>query len=161
MNTFVNQNSGTNTLTFAERVLRVTLGTAFVGSIFTPAPMLGLEVVLPLIGSYAVVSGMTGTGILRSFLGDQSALYRGVQLALSIALIGTVFIANTEPLGLMAILPMAGIYSALAALLGHSPVNAVLQAAKVIPHIVSTSIQMDVGNTPNASHKTGPMSHVA
>lgn len=163
MKTFINNNSGTNSLTFAERVLRVTLGTAFVGSIFAPTTMLGWQVVLPLIGSYAIVSGMTGIGILRSFLGDQSALYRSVQLALSIALIGTVFIANTEPLGFIAILPMVGIYSALAALLGQSPVNAIIQAAKVIPHIVSTGVQMDVANhnTPNASYKTQHISHVA
>lgn len=132
-----NQNTGTKTLTFIERILRVAVGSAFIGTIFTTsATVLLWQVMLPLLGSYAVVSGITGISIVRSFLNEQPALYRSFQLALSAALIGTVFIANTAPLGLLVLLPMVGIYNALAALLGQSPVNAIMQAAKVIPHVV-------------------------
>lgn len=137
MNMIANQNTGTKTLTFIERVLHVAIGSAFIGSIFASgATVLHWQVILPLLGSYAVVSGITGIGILRSFFDDQPALYRSFQLALSAGLIGTVFIANTAPLGLAVLLPMVGIYNALAALLGQSPVNAIIDASKVIPHII-------------------------
>ncbi len=137
MNTIANQNTGTKTLTFIERILRVAVGSTLIGSIFTTAgTVVEWQVMLPLLGSYAVVSGMTGISIVRSFLNDQPALYRSFQLLLSAVLIGTVFIVNTTPLGLMVLLPMIGIYTAFAALLGQSPVNTVLEAARVIPHIV-------------------------
>ncbi len=163
MNTFVNQSSGTNTLTFAERALRVAVGCAFIGSIFTTTAVFDWQVVLPLIGSYAVVSGMTGTGILRSFLGDRSALYRGTQLVLSIGLIGTVFIDNTAPLGLIALLPIIAIYTALAALLGQSPVSVVIQAAKVIPHIVTSGAILETLETTgrDTARNAETLSHVA
>lgn len=162
MNTIANQNTGTKTLTFIERILRVAVGSAFIGSIFTTAEtVLHWQVMLPLLGSYAVVSGITGIGILRSFLDDQPALYRVFQLALSAGLIGTVFIANTAPLGLMVLLPMVGIYNALAALLGQSPVNAVIDAAKVIPHIVTPSGVL-IEATHNAKrNNAAKLSHVA
>jgi hypothetical protein len=163
MNMIATRNTGTNTLTFTERVLRVAVGSAGIGSIFTTtASVLGWQVVLPLIGSYAVVSGMTGTGILRSFLGDSSALYRGVQIALSAGLIGTVFIANTAPLGLIAILPIVGIYTALAALLGQSPVSAVIEAAKVVPYIVAPTGGLAEATTRDARRSNvATLSHVA
>lgn len=149
MNTIANLATETKTLTFVERILRVAVGSAFIGSIFTTAStVLHWQVMLPLLGSYAVVSGMTGVSILRSFFNDQSVLYRIFQLALSAALIGTIFIADTAPLDLVVLLPMAGIYTALGALLGQSPVNVVMEAAKAIPHILKPS---DVLNK-NSSH---------
>jgi len=163
MNTIATQDTGTNTLTFAERVLRVAVGSALIGSVFTTtASVLGWQVLLPLLGSYAVVSGMTGTGILSSFLDNRSALYRGVQIALSASLISTVFIANTAPLGLITLLPMIGIYTALAALLGQSPVSAVLEAAKVIPHIVIQSgVLPEVATHDVRRNKAANIRHVA
>lgn len=132
-----NQNTGTKTLTFIERILRVAVGSAFIGSIFaTSDTVLLWQVMLPLLGSYAVVSGITGISIVRSFLDEQPALYRGFQLVLSAVLVGTVFFVKTSPLGLLVLLPMVGIYNALAAVLGQSPVNALIEATRVIPHIV-------------------------
>jgi hypothetical protein len=163
MNTIANQNTGINTLTFVERVLRVTVGSAFIGSIFTAtATVLDWQVVLPLLGSYAVVSGMTGTGILRSFLDSRPALYRGVQIALSVGLISTVFIDNTAPLGLIAILPIIGIYAAFAALLGQSPVNAVIEATKVVPYIVAPPGELTETSARSARrNNVATLSHVA
>jgi len=163
MNMPTNRNTGTNTLSFAERVLRVAVGSAFVGSIFaTTTTVLDWQVVLPLIGSYAVVSGLTGTGILRSFLDNRPTMYRSVQLALSAVLIGSVFIDNTAPLGLMAILPMIGVYAALSALLGQSPVSAILESARVIPHIVSQSGELIEASRHDVRRKTAAtLSHVA
>lgn len=163
MNTIANQNTATKTLTFIERVLHVAVGSAFIGSIFASgATVLHWQVILPLLGSYAVVSGITGIGILRSFFDDQPALYRSFQLALSAGLIGTVFIANTAPLGLSVLLPMVGIYNALAALLGQSPVNAIIDASKVIPHIVSPAgILVETTGTDAKRNAAAKMSHVA
>ncbi len=163
MNTIANQNNGTNTLTFAERVLRVAVGSAFIGSVFAATTtVLHWQVLLPLIGSYAVVSGITGTGILSSFLDNQPGLYRGVRFALSVGLIGTVFIADTAPLGLIAILPLVGIYTALATLLGQSPMTSVLEAAKIIPHIVTPHGALDEAHLDDAQRKhSGMLSHVA
>lgn len=163
MNTITNQNTGTKTLTFIERVLHVAVGSAFIGSILTTgATVLHWQVILPLLGSYAVVSGITGIGILRSFFDDQPALYRSFQLALSAGLIGTVFIANTAPLGMAVLLPMVGIYNALAALLGQSPVSAIIDASKVIPHIVPPAGVLVEAADKNAKHNAAAkMSHVA
>lgn len=157
MNTIANENTSMKSLTFTERILRVAVGSTLIGSIFTTAgTVLEWEVMLPLLGSYAVVSGMTGIGIVRSFLDDQPALYRSFQLLLSAVLIGTVFVVNTAPLGLMVLLPMMGIYTALAALLGQSPVNALLEAGKVIPHIVpSAEDPADLVETPAPARRKG------
>ena len=84
MNKIANQSTEMKTLTMVERILRVAVGSAFIGSIFTTAGVLHWQVLLPLLGSYAVVSGITGIGILRTFLDDQPALYRSFQHALSV-----------------------------------------------------------------------------
>lgn len=157
-----NQNTGTKTLTFIERILRVAVGSAFIGSIFaTSDTVLLWQVMLPLLGSYAVVSGITGISIVRSFLDEQPALYRGFQMVLSAALVGTVFIANTAPLGLLVLLPMVGIYNALAALLGQSPVNAIIEAARVIPHIVPPADSYAAGIQKAQRGDGAKWSHVA
>lgn len=161
MNIIANQSTEMKTLTMIERILRVAVGSAFIGSIFTTAGVLQWQVLLPLLGSYAVVSGITGIGILRTFLDDQPALYRSFQLALSAVLIGSVFIANTAPLGLMVLLPMLGIYNALAALLGQSPVNAIMEAAKVIPHIVPPAAALDEPIYNVKRNNARKLSHVA
>ena len=165
MNTIANKNTEATSLTFIERILRVAVGAGLIGSIFTTATVLTWQLILPLIGSYAVVSGITGLSLLGSFLHDQPILYRSFQLVLSAALIGTVFIANTAPLGGLVLLPMVGIYTALAALLGQSPVSAIIDAAKVIPHVVPPSGVVIESNARNVKHvkrrTTATLSHVA
>ena len=162
MKTIANQNTGAKTLTFIERVLRVAVGAALIGSIFTTATVLTWQVILPLIGSYAVVSGITGLSLLGSFLHDQPTLYRSFQFALSVGLIGTVFVVNTAPLGMLVLLPMVGIYTALAALLGQSPVTAVIDAAKVIPHVVPPASVVIKSNAHNVKRNNrATLRHVA
>ena len=62
--------------------------------------------------------------------------YRLKQSAASVALIGSVFVLGTTPLGIFLVLPLLGIYTGLGVVFGRSPLAMIIDANKPIPYVV-------------------------
>lgn len=126
-----------NKPSFIERAVRIIAGAALIGSVFVVGEYpLGWLALLPLLGIYPLYSGLTGAASLHSVLADQLAAYRLAYFTASAALIGSVFVISAAPLGDFAALPLIGAYVALCALLGRSPLAAMVDANMAIPYIV-------------------------
>lgn len=137
MNTAISITTQTENLSRIERVLRITVGSVLLGSVMTAAPgFLGWTSVLALVAIYPILTGLTGYDPLRSVTEGHRAAYRIAQLGLTIALIGTMYIVPAGVIGLTALLPLFGIYSALGALLGRSPIATLVDANQAIPYVV-------------------------
>ncbi len=63
--------------------------------------------------------------------------YRLAYFAASAALIGSVYVVGTAPLGMFLVLPLIAIYTGLAVVLGRSPLAAILDANAPIPYVVA------------------------
>lgn len=137
MNTILSNTTLTMNMSHIERVLRITFGSALLVFVATAVPgVLGWASVLALIATYPILTGITGADPLRSVMEGHRSAYRVAQLGLGIALIGTVAIVPGVNLGLMALLPLFGIYSVLGAILGRSPLATVVDANQTIPYVV-------------------------
>lgn len=127
----------TNEPSFIERATRTAVGVALIGSVFVAGETpLGWLALLPLLGIYPLYSGLTGSSSLHSLSATMPTAYRLASCAASAALVGSVFVISAVPLGAYVILPLAGIYVALCALLGSSPLAAVVEAHASLPYIV-------------------------
>lgn len=121
-------------LTYVERVTRSLVGIALIGSVFVAGD--NTLSWLALLGIYPLYSGLTGTD-MRSLFDTTPRAYRLFQVVASSVLIGSVFVISAVPLSVFAVLPLLGSYVALSALLGHSPLVALVDANKAIPYFVS------------------------
>lgn len=150
MNMIATKVQTTHRLSFVERVARTIAGAALIGSVFVAGDnTLGWLALLPLLGIYPLSSGLTGTTMLSLFENTPAA-YRLSHAAASVALIGSVFVISSAPLGVFAVLPLIGIYAALCAMLGRSPLAAVVDANKPIPYIVPPATEV------SAAPRTAP-----
>lgn len=125
----------THPLSLVERVARSIAGAALISSVLVASE--NTPSWLALLGIYPLYSGLTGIAI-HSLFENTSVAYRLSQAVASLALIGSVFVISTEPLSVFVMLPLIGIYAALCAMLGRSPVAAMLDAHKSIPYIVAS-----------------------
>jgi len=133
-------------LSVGERTARTALGATLIGSVFFAGEnTLGSLALLPLLGIYPLFSGLTGSAPVRSLFGSHSAAYSLTYAALSIALIGSVLIGGAAPLGTAVVLPLLGSYAALCALLGRSPLSALIEANKSIPYVVPPIAETSAG----------------
>jgi hypothetical protein len=136
MKTIATKISTTNGLSFVERTARIVIGATLIGTAFFSGDnTLGGLALLPLLGIYPLYSGLTGTA-MHSLFENNSAVFRVTHAAASVALIGSVFVVGAAPLGIVAVLPLLGIYAALCALLGRSPLATVVDANKAVPYIM-------------------------
>lgn len=118
-------------LTTLERTARTLIGIALISSVFVAQGPLDWAVVLPLLATYPLLTGVMGMEPMRVFLERGSVTYRTVQLTVGGALVGSVFAAShfaAVPMAELMILPLMGIYYLLAGLLGQSPLASVDEA---------------------------------
>lgn len=138
MNTNFSTSTRNENLSRTERAVRVAVGFALLGSVMYAAPgVLGWSSLLALVAIYPIMTGLNGADPLRSVMEGHSAAYRFGQLALAAALIGTVIVAPIETLGMLALLPLIGIYAALGAILGRSPIATLVDANQTIPYVIA------------------------
>lgn len=76
--------------------------------------------------------------------------YRLAYFAASAALIGSVYVVGTAPLGIFLVLPLIAIYTGLAVVLGRSPLTAILDANAPIPYVVAPA--SDAATTQKEQH---------
>ena len=76
--------------------------------------------------------------------------YRLAYSAASAALIGSVYVVGTAPLGIFLVMPLIAIYTGLAVVLGHSPLTAILDANAPIPYVVAPT--SDIAATRKEQH---------
>lgn len=127
-------------MSVAERVARVVLGAAMIAPLYSPeVSTAGWLAVLALAAAYPVLTGLAGADPVRGLLKHPLA-YRVFAATVGAGLIGVAFavpaIAPSMTLGSLMILPLAGIYAVLAAMLGHAPLAAVTEAMRTIVYIV-------------------------
>lgn len=150
MNTKISNTTRNENLSGIERVLRVAVGSVLLGSVMTSAPgLLGWTSVLALVAIYPMLTGLMGFDPLRSVVEGHRTAYRVVQAVLTVALISTVYIIPTGSLGLITLLPLFSIYSALGVVLGRSPLAMLTDANQSIPYVVTPATQT-MGMTPTA-----------
>jgi len=142
-------------LTVIERAARTVVGIALIGSVFVASEnTLGWLAVLPLLGIYPLYTGLTGAASMSNLFDNNPAMYRVTQAAVTAALIGSVFVTGAVPLGAVVILPLIGIYTALSAILGRSPLATEIDATKAIPYVVPPAAEdiaaLGTGTTRNA-----------
>lgn len=78
----------------------------------------------------------TESASMLSLFKQPSTKYRlGYSIA-SAALIGSIYLINTAPLGALLVLPLIGIYTGLGMVLGRSPLATIIDANKPIQYIV-------------------------
>ena len=76
----------------------------------------------------------------RTLMDSIANVFSGFRLtysAATAALIGSVFVIGTAPLGIFLVLPLIAIYTGLAIVLGRSPLSALLDANAPIPYVVA------------------------
>ena len=104
----------------------------------TAAPgILGWTATLALVAIYPILTGLIGTDPLRSVMEGHRSAYRVAQFGLTVALISTVVILPAGTVGLLTLLPLFSIYSALAVVLGRSPIATLVDASQTIPYVVT------------------------
>lgn len=127
-------------MSVAERVARVVLGAAMIAPLYLPeVSTAGWLAVLALAAVYPVLTGLAGADPMRGLL-THSLAYRAFAATVGAGLIGVALVVPTlapsVTLGSLMILPLAGIYAVLTAMLGHAPLAAVTEAMHTIVHIV-------------------------
>jgi len=154
MNAIATRISTTHTLTFVERVARTMTGAALISSVFFAGEnTLGWLALLPLLGIYPLLSGVTGTA-MHDLFDNTSVAYRLTHAVASVALIGAVFVINAAPLGVFVVLPLIGVYTALSAMLGRSPLAAMVDANKPIPYFVAPATDASAAPSTATAHAT-------
>lgn len=115
----------------SERIMRVVWGASFIGFVGAQdSGPLGAMALLPLIAIYPLATGMLGIDPIRSVLAPGSRAYRVLQFSTGLAMLGVAFIAAQEILGMYALLALIAIIPVLAAILGCSPLMALLGPAR-------------------------------
>ncbi len=113
------------TLSSLERVTRIAIGVALIGSVFAAKGPLDWAAAWPLLGIYPLLTGMIGVEPLRYFLERGSVAYRSAQFAFGGALIGSVFVAGQYaaiPHEELMVLPLVGAFYMLAGIMGRGPI---------------------------------------
>lgn len=82
------------------------------------------------------------TQTIESSMPSGNTAYRLIQSAASVALIGSVFVLGTTPLGIFLVLPLIGIYTGLGVVFGRSPIAMIIDANKPIPYVVAPSAEV-------------------
>lgn len=125
-------------LSIVERALRLSLGLALLGSVMIPdSGVLGWTSVLALVAIYPILTGLTGADPLRSVMEGPANAYRISRAAISVVLLGVVFLAPSGALGLIALLPLLSIYSAFGTVVGRSPVAMLIEANQSLSYVVT------------------------
>ena len=119
-----------------SRLFRALFGAGLIAFVLTtPAAPLGWYAILPLIAVYPIFTAITGWDPMKAFFQHPWLTQRALQFtkpvrytvaAIGVALVGSVYVAayfNTT-LGLLAILPIIGIYPVFAAIAGMDPITA-------------------------------------
>ncbi|WP_455212529.1 YgaP family membrane protein [Kaarinaea lacus] len=135
MNSYVAE-TGVENLDKNSRLFRLLLGAGLIAFVMTtPEAPLGWYAVLPLLAIVPIFSALTGWDPIRAFFTHKTtrgwalSFSKPVRVAsgvLGIALIGSVYAASFAgiSLGLLAILPILGIYPVSAAIAGMDPITA-------------------------------------
>ena len=79
---------------------------------------------------------LIGPASMGSTFENTFTAYRLSYSAASAALIGSVFVIGTAPLGAVLVLPLIGIYTGLCVVLGRSPLATVIDAHTAVPYVV-------------------------
>lgn len=136
MNTLHIANTGVENLPTASRVIRGVIGAGLIAFVLTtPEAPLGWYALLPLLAVYPMFTAIIGWDPIKAFFQRPAVARLGLQLpmparyvlgATGIALIGSVYVAALldSTLGLLAILPIVGIYPVFAAMTGLDPITA-------------------------------------
>ncbi len=135
-------------MSVTERLARVTLGAAMLAPVFSPTlGEMGWYSVIVLASVYPILTAITGVDPIRAILANPLA-YRAFAATTGAALIGTVFVIPAiEPvstLGTLALLPLAGAYAVLTALLGRSLIATAAEATQAVVRIVPPPVDEDV-----------------
>ncbi len=89
----------------------------------------------------------------RTLMNSTANVFSGFRLAhfaASAALIGSVYVVGTAPLGIFLVLPLIAVYTGLAVVLGRSPLTAILDANAPIPYVIAPT--RDVAATRKEQH---------
>ena len=129
-------NSNVENLPKISRVIRGMFGAGLIAFVLTtPAAPLGWYAILPLLAIYPIFTAITGWDPIKAFFQHPWITHRALQFsnpvryavgAIGVALIGSVYVASYfgTSLGLLAILPILGIYPVFAAIAGMDPITA-------------------------------------
>lgn len=124
-----------STLSWTERNARIAAGAALIGATMaTNGSTLGWIALLPLLAVYPIMTGIAGFDPVRMLLRDAFA-YRALATTAAAALVGTPFILETAH-GATMLFPLAGVYAVLGAVLGRSPLAALVEATRTMAWIV-------------------------
>jgi len=136
MNTVHIANTGVENLPNVSRVIRGVVGAGLIAFVLTtPDAPLGWYALMPLLAIYPIFTAIIGWDPVKAFFQHPAVARRGLQLpkpvrfvfgAIGITLIGSVYVAafSGSTLGLLAILPIIGIYPMFAAMTGLDPITA-------------------------------------
>lgn len=116
-----------------ERIARVTLGAAMIGTVYlADTGALGWEALLPLLAIYPIFTGLIGFDPIRNILQPTSIGYRlGSAVASAMLIAATAF--ATAPLGLNAAWALIGVIPMVAAVTGRSAASLLFGAIQGSP----------------------------
>jgi len=154
-------NTGVENLPQASRVIRGVVGAGLIAFVMTtPDAPLGWYALLPLLAVYPIFTAIIGWDPVKAFFQHPAVACRGLQLpkparvvlgVTGILLIGSVYVAAFfgSALGLLAILPIIGIYPVAAAITGMDPITALYNMDNnLIEGEVTRSLPAESGQRP-------------
>ena len=169
MKTIKMTNNRVENISTAGRILRFSVGAAMLSPLFITSGPIGGFAILALLAILPVVCGIDGFCPLTAWLKRKSTesnstmntIQRGSYAGLSIALIGSVFVLPAQPLGILAVLPLLGIYPAIVSLFGVEVLGEWLRSFQIQDSKPVSDQVVSVDRMPRNPQDHGHVAHAA